>query len=253
MASEPRDRADESDLPDSLDEWLQGRAEATGASKRELLADLVSAYRVAVEGDEVAAEALADAMGMDERNDRLRRSLDERLDALEQRNEEALDDVRRRVVQLKEATKGKADADHTHPQLERLDELADTVESLQAAFDDLESTVEDHDDRLGTVVAELEDSREKLTQVASAVVKLRSAAPETDTGDGDPLLDIKREAARKDVERANCGACDEEVAVALLGEAACPHCGTEYAGIREASGFLKKPRLTGPGTDGEEP
>lgn len=255
MASEPEDRSAAPELPESLADWLGERAETVGVSEGELLTELVAAYRVAVEDDGVNADALADAIDInrrvDERQAALRSEMDDRLTALAERQQSALEDVRKRVVQLKQATKTKADADHGHEELDRVSEVTGAIEELESAIAELESAVAEHDDDLVTINEELGDLRDKLTQVARAVVDLRSR-DELGESTVDPLLNLKRHAARADIDHATCAACDMEVDLALLGEAACPHCGAPFESLHEASGLLEQPQLTGPEADLEE-
>lgn len=237
-----------SELPDALDEWLQQRADELGIPPSELLAELVGAYRVAIEDDDVDAAVLADAMGLDDRIDAqqksLRRDVERKLADLEKRNKEAIEDVRKRVLQLKRTTESKADVDHTH------EELDASIEELGEAVADLETTVEDHEDTIETLDADLDDVQGKLTQVARAVVKLRSEVADGAAADDD-LETIRNKAASLDASRATCEGCGEGVEISLLEKPACPHCGADLGDLREASGFFGTPRLTG-GTGSED-
>lgn len=244
MASEPTDGGTVSvGLPADLEAWLDERADELGLDRDDLLQRLLAAYRTAATADEEFEP----------------QGVDERLTRLERRHQEALEDVRKRVLQLKDRTEGKVDADHEA--LERVDEFDERVTALETRVEELTEHSVGRE--------ELTDVQEKLTRVASAVVALREdgarapavdeaddsaaepAAPGVDAEAADRLLDIKRTAAREGYERAACGACDESAHVHLLPEPACPACGTPFDALVETGGFRTRPTLVGAGGAGE--
>jgi DNA repair exonuclease SbcCD ATPase subunit len=254
------------ELPAALDEWLTERASELDVDRSELIRQLIGGYQVAVDTtDEESVEALEGAIetgtldieaavqdavddavssaAPDEAAiaDRVTDQVDDRIDALDAEMDEKLDDIRRRVVQVKQEADAKAPADHTHAELERLEQVSGEVERLSERLAELtEETGQDDD-----IAAELEDVQGKLTRLARAVVSMR----EDENGDRDEALaDIRRKAAREGYEQATCGACGESVRVGLLPEAACPHCDSPLGDIIDGSGglFGSSPRLVGP-------
>lgn len=274
------------EVPAALDEWLTERAAALGVDRSELVRQLIGGYQVAAETaddesvaalesaieehsvdiDRVVAEALEEAdtgEPVDEEAivGRVLDRLEDRLATLEAERDEQLDDIRRRVVQLKEATESKAGADHTHPELERLDGVVTEVGRLREQVAELNDAA----DREEELASELADVRGKLTQLARVVVDLRDADGGADD-ERERLADIRRTAAREGYEEATCGACGETLRIGLLPEPACPHCESPFGGIDDASDSLfgSTPRLVGvhdeptpsgegTRTDGEEP
>lgn len=247
------------ELPVALDEWLTEQSSELGIDRSELAARVLGGYRAAtVSADEESATTLEAALGeeidaiVQERveeavaaagadeaavAERVASRLDDRLDRLETETDEKLDDVRRRVVQLKEASEAKAAADHTHPELERVDRLADEVETLRERVAGLET------DGTGDPADDVAEIESKLTRVARAVARLHA-----DRTDESTLDDIRRTAAREGFERADCAACGETVSVGLLPEARCPHCEQAFDRLVEGSGGIFGPsaRLVGP-------
>lgn len=257
MASESTDGRSESlDLPPDVDEWLDERAADLDVDRDELVAQLLGAHHtVATEG--VPSAVLDEAVG---------NALDRQLGALRSEFGSELDDIRRRVVQLKEATDQRAPADHSHTEFEELDEFETRLDEIETRLDELADAVEklqvDRDEEAesepGVLPADavvddgrLDDLEGKLTRVASAVVALQrehaDAAAPADEREAERLADIQRHASREGIESANCVACGETVSIGLLPEGACPHCGAEFASLEPSEGFFAKPRLVDAG------
>lgn len=266
------------EVPAALDGWLTERAAALDVDRSELIVQLIGGYRTAVEAtdeeavaeletaieersggiDDLIEEAVEDAVEEavaatvpDEEAlaNRVLGRVDDRLETLEAEREEQLDDIRRRVVQLKQATESKASADHTHQELERLDDIVTEVRRLREQVSELEDAA----DRREELAATLEDVRGKLTQLARVVVRLREADGNTDD---ERLAAIRRTAAREGHETAVCGACGETLRIGLLPDPACPHCESPFGDLVADSGglFGSTPRLVGPHQgDAEEP
>lgn len=226
MASESGETVSVS-LPDDLGSWLDERAAEADVDRDELVRQLVAAYRVTAEEDASFEGAVAG--DLDAQVSRLQREFDEKID-----------DVRKRVLQLKRDVEGKAPADHDHDGLDRvdavdrrLDSVIDDLEALRDGLDALDGRTDEHDEAI-------EDVREKLGRVASAVVRM------TD-GETGQLSTLRRAAARAGVDEADCGACGGTVHVSLLSEAVCPHCGSGLADVEPGSGFFSGPTLVAGG------
>jgi hypothetical protein len=265
MASESTEgRTVSLDLPATLDEWLTERASELGVGREELVVQLLGSYQVTAEAsdgeaieafetildeetvdvesvvEETVAEAIEGA-GPDEEAiaQRVQERVEGRIDGLETEMEEKLDDVRRRVLQIKKEADAKAPADHDHKEFARVGDLKAQVDQLRDQVTTLAAEVDETDTASREQLAGVE---RKLTQLARVVVRMRDEADEKEVLDS-----IKRKAARNGFEQADCGACSETINVALLPEATCPHCGTEFGDIVGRSGglFGAGPRLTG--------
>lgn len=260
MASESRDQGSVTvSLPPELEQWLDRQAAELDADRETVLLDLLSSYRAATDADDrPAAELLSksdvEPLVRDVLNERLpdltdavaeqvaadvreeleperETDLEARIERLEADYQDKLDDVRQRVIQIKRDADGKADAEHSH------EELATATERLA----DLESTIEDHGERLSALDArdeeslddireDLDDAQEKLKTVAWVVRDLREAVQ----GGGaaaETLDHIKQRAAAEDVTRASCENCGSGVEIGLLTEPSCPHCDATLADV----------------------
>lgn len=252
MASEPTNGGTVSvGIPDDLEAWLDEQAEELGLEREELLQRLLAAYRAAVTAGE---SELGTHPGM--------AALDERIGRLERDHERALRDVRKRVLQLKNVTQGKADVDHEHEALDRVEELHEQFEPLANRVDELSATTEELAARDEVTREQFDDVEDKLSRVARAVVALRRSSSRTDGAEAtaetgpqpsapDRLLDLKRLAAREGYETARCAACGESSHVNLLPEPACPACGAAFSDIVEEGRFRTKPTLVGDEGGGE--
>lgn len=268
MATESADGPDLSEtLPASLEEWLDERAAEHGIDRSELLIQLVSAYRATSELDDDPLEGLfeewfedrladaPDGLGGEPLEDRDDGSdepdgLDavaERVEALEATHREDVEDVRKRVLQLRDAVRDRAPEDHEHDEVhelsERLDGLASDLEDVGSDVADLTDRVDRRDDRLA-------DVESKLDRLAGVVLALRDDAD--GVGGTDEVLEHIRVAAnRRGVRAAACVDCGRTVQIPLLTRPACPHCGTEFRDLEEPGSVLgrwldvRKPKLVG--------
>jgi rubrerythrin len=259
-------------LPADLSEWLDDRATRLGVDREAVLVQLLASYRAAAElGDSGGSLPVADAdvvsdaveAELDDRVDpavesaledhldgateAVRRDLDGRIEAAETEFAEKIDDVRDRVVQVKREADTKAPRDHSHPELDRLDDiasrlgaLADRLDTVEDHVEHTETTVADHGRAVERIDGTLEEVQDRLQTVAWAVTDLREAV---ESRDADAVEGIKRRAARADVSRAKCGNCGNAVEVALLTDPECPHCQATVSDVRPAAGFFSKPRL----------
>lgn len=183
-------------LPDELEQWLEKRAEATEQGREELLARAVATYRLLSEEEEaLSAEG---TKPLDERLAELQRRLDE----LESETDDRIEDVRERVVQVLKTAKDKADPDHDHPELETtVEEVDDELGTLSISVSELDTAVGDVEGELDalseqvdggfenyeTVLTSLTDRVDdldgKLDTLAGAVVDLRKRAVELESAE----------------------------------------------------------------------
>lgn len=221
MATEqPGDGPLSVDLPPDLDTWFTEQADASGLDRDQLLRRILESYRLVLAADEDVADV---------------RALEQELSAFEAEVDELIADVRERVIQVKKETDTKADADHTHPELERLGELDGRVASLHEDVDELEAALADAESAFETATT-------RLRKVAAAVVSIQQST--TSKGGADEQLDeLKRLAAKRGFRTANCGACGESVDIGLLPEPNCPHCGVSFRDITGRSGWFTTPTL----------
>lgn len=254
MATESADGTEVSvTLPSDLEEWLEERAATLEVDREELLVQLASAYRATADrdGDLLAGlEGGVDDEALEELESRLAAdeetlsALDDRVETVESDLEDNVDDLRSRVLQLRDALADTAPEDHSHHEFAS---LRSSLEDLSAELETLAADLEGTGDRVDGLASRLEDAEGKLTRLARVVVSLRRSV------EGEPgastLEDLRLAANRNGVGEAACGACEGVVDVRLLTEAACPHCGTEFAdlefpdpGLARALGF-RRPRL----------
>ena len=227
-----------------------------------------------------ALVALADAEGVDVPDAAEVAAIESRLDDLDAEIDEKVADLRERFVDLYRELESKAPADHAHEETEAgLDAVAADLDAVAARLDELEAeatgtatvdeAVEETNDALDELaarVADLEalDDRvddlgeveEKLSRVASAVVRVRRRleAAERDREDRERLDALTAAANREGVRKANCSNCGETVDIGLLTAPECPHCGRRFEEVEPNPGFLGTSRLIvgdRPALDGE--
>lgn len=254
MATESADGSEVSvTLPSDLEEWLEERAATLDVDRGELLVQLASAYRSTADRDGDLLEGLgdgADAEALEALESRLAddeetlSALGDRVETVESNLEDNVDDLRSRVLQLRDAVADTAAEDHSHREFASLDA---SLDDLSADLEALAADLEGQSDRVDGLASRLEDAEGKLTRLARVVVSLRRTV-EGEAG-ATTLEDLRLAANRNGVAEAACGACERGVDVGLLTEAACPHCGTEFAelefpepGLGRALGF-RRPRL----------
>ena len=222
-----------------------------------------------------AIVSLAEAEGVDAPDAEEVAALESRLDALEADLDEKVSDLRERFVELYRDLEATAPADHEHAETaERLDALATELDRTAERLDEVEADaaarstvdeavgerVDEIDDRLTDVEArvndladlearvdaiETDDLDDKLSRVASAVVRVRRRldAAERDRADRERLDAISATANRNGVRKAACTDCGSTVDVGLLTEPECPHCGRAFAELEPNPGFLGTSRL----------
>ncbi|WP_144797746.1 hypothetical protein [Halorubrum depositum] len=233
-----------------------------------------------------AIVALAEEEGIDVPDREEVAAIESRLDALDADVDEKVEDLRERFVELYRDLEAKAPADHAHAETaDRLDALAADLDRTAERLDELEadaaarSTVDeavegrvgDLDDRLAGVEERVDDLAEsaahadavdveelddKLSRVASAVVRVRRRleAAERDRADRERLDALTATANRDGVRKAACTDCGGTVDIGLLTTPECPHCGREFAELEPNPGFLGTSRLVAaeqPALDGD--
>lgn len=213
------------DLPPDLDAWLEERAAASDTDREALLVRLLESTRLVLDAD-------ADSDDLAARVADLEADLDEKIE-----------DVRARVIQVKRETDAKAPADHEA--FDRVDELDDRLAALEDDLSALESNVAALEETTATHDEQLETAADRLRRVAGAVVRLRESTGSDAPRRNGRLAELKRIAATRGFERADCGACGGSVHLGLLIEARCPHCDAVFADVTGRSGFLSTPTLVG--------
>jgi predicted nucleic acid-binding Zn-ribbon protein len=273
MASE--DVSEASGTPDdSLEGWLDAKAEELGLTRDELLARLRNG-----DGSRRAPEGSDSSRGADDEFGALRRQfadhlaetqaefeseladvegdLESELAEVEREFESMIEDVRDRVVQVKREADAKAPADHDHADLreqadgvaERADELAEELASLSETVAELDEQVEtgfkNYEDVLEYLTDATDDIETKLTTLGEVVVELRDqtktlGARHASQAAADELAHL---ANRRGIERAKCSHCDETVHIGLLAEPNCPHCASTFNDVEPKQGLFGSARL----------
>lgn len=208
---------------------------------------------------------------LDERADRLETAVESTtadLDALEADVDEDVEDLRERLVRMFRDLETAADEDHDHPGVDdRLDAVAaevdavgervreaaaaadaatETAESVEAAVKSADDRLADVESSVADLSAETDDISEKLSRVATAVVRAqrRLTAVESEQAARRRLDDILATANRSGVRKATCAACGESVRLSLLSRPECPSCESEFDGIDPGRRFIGTSRLT---------
>ncbi|WP_158055943.1 hypothetical protein [Halorussus halophilus] len=240
---------------DSLEGWLDAKAEELGVSRERLLTQLGAkngnGSRASAD-EELAALRKEFAERLSAAHDDLETEFESELDDARSDFDEKIDDVRDRVIQVKREADGKADADHDHPELHeeteqvaaRAEDLTDELESLSASVAELEEQVEtgfdNYEDVLEYLTDATDDLQTKLTTLAEATVGLRDqtktlAARHATRAAADELAHL---ANRRGVESAVCGHCDETVHIGLLAAPKCPHCASQFSDVERKQSFF---------------
>lgn len=222
--------------------WIQDQARALGLEPEEYLDRILISLRAIESGD-----PLDDLVTEEEYAD-----LRDRVDALDDDLDTKIQDVRDRVIQVKREADAKAPPDHGHESLEkslasgleRVEEVAQRIQSLETDFEDVEARLErgfeNYEeileylvDRSDDVTAELTTLREATTAIGRNLEVLRRREARRQRADA-----LKEEANRKGVTDARCESCGSDVNVAQLTEPACPVCSTDIAGVTPKQGFF---------------
>lgn len=259
MATEPAADSELSvTLPPSLAEWLEERASALGIEREALLVELLETHRSTAEiGDDGLVSLLESAdveaptlePALEDIDDRVG-TLEERLDGIDDRTENAdsrvddveaklannVEDIRKRVLQLRDALEERAPAEHSHGEFEAVSDRLDAVSAeLEAVDEEMGSTT----DRIETIEG-------KLDRLARAVVSGKRRSDHENDSKG-VLNEISRTANRNGAADADCAACGESVRIGLLSESACPYCERRFRALETPASlfrWFKRPVLT---------
>jgi predicted nucleic acid-binding Zn-ribbon protein len=259
MAGE--DVGEPSGADDSLEGWLDAKAEELGVNREELLARLRNGDAPeAVDGEAFAALQREFGERLSETREEFETQLAEveaDLADAEQEFDEKIQDVRERVVQVKRETDGKAPADHDHPDLrdqtesvaDRADRLADELDALSETVEELDEQVqtgfENYEDVLEYLTDATDDLEARLATLAEVTVELRDqtrtlTARHAARAAADELAHL---ANRRGVESAKCGHCGETVHIGLLAEPKCPHCASTFNDVEPKQGLFGSAKL----------
>lgn len=252
MASEStRERTVTITLPAELDDWLEEQVTARDTDRETLLGQLLAAYRTTANGElDGEVRALDDGALTDRIEDQINEQLSgeletvadlqQRVEAVDEEYDQKLSELHNRVVQLTQAVEETASADHTHAEFDQIQEVTARTEALGSEVEDLREVVDSREEQLSDIAERLNETEDRLQSVAWLVNDLR----DTVESDGLDATDrIKRTAAEKEIDRANCENCGETVTIALLTEPECPHCHTAVRDVEPSSGWFGKPEL----------
>jgi chromosome segregation ATPase len=262
-------------LPESLDTWVSERAAASDEEPADVVSRAVTLYRLveehaeatggempsADEFDELVASFDDHVAALDDRVSAIEETvddnagrvtaLDDRVATVEDDLDEKITDVRERVIQVKREADRKAPVDHDHPALdERIERAGTAAVEANTRVDNLEDHVdggfENFEEILEHVADDMDDRDERLTRLASIVVDLRRRLVEAEhaVATADATAGLKTAANRQGETVANCGQCDNRVAIGLLTEPNCPHCDAEFSGVESSSRFFGSATLT---------
>ncbi|ELZ32784.1 ribbon-helix-helix protein, copg family [Halogeometricum pallidum JCM 14848] len=235
------ERAETRPETEELERWVDRRAAELDVDRTEVVERALAAYRVLEAGGDALRSDAAGENAASELAD-----LGTRVSHLETELDEKVTDLRERVVQVKREADRRAAADDERPDSDdaaaarATDAVSDLGESLSTLESRVEAGFENYEEVLEYLVDAAEESEEKLDAVAAAVVDLRRRASESARADAErtAATELKREANREGVVRADCEACGESVALGLLEAPHCPHCDETFDGVRARSGLL---------------
>ena len=266
MASESTEEPTVSvSLPGELHEWLETQATSQDIDQETLVVQLLTAYRETAEfdGDLDGEVRVVDSdlegliedefeAELKEATTALQDKVERHVTKLEREYEQQFDNLEDIVDDLRETVEETAEVGHSHDEFETIESLTERVESLSEAVDSLreanEEVLENDLAELDQRIADLEDRNETLAWVVSDLREAQEGETELDVVDR-----IKRVAGAADIERANCQGCGEGVAIGLLVEPECPHCGTSVRDVEPADGWFGSPTLvTGTPTGAED-
>lgn len=222
--------------------WAIERASDLGVEPEEYLERVLVSVRAVEDGDPL--DDLADARQV--------QVLSQRLDELDDEVDEKIADVRDRVIQVKRETDQKAPAGHEHDDLaaavEEATERADTavtqveaiVETVNAIERRLDAGFDNYEEILSFLVDRTDDLADHTETVARALVDLRRRVQTigANVERRETTGRLKRQANEAGVTEASCGACGDDVRIALLTDPECPFCGASFTELEPKSGFF---------------
>lgn len=238
-------------LPSELQEWLDQAASRRDVDRDTLVQELIGAHK-ALEGTN--GESPSSITGVDTGVSEQR--LEQEADDVRAEFMELLEDVRKRVIQVKREADAKAPADHHHEDLDRIEELADSLQQIDDTVDGLEATLsevetdletgfDNYEEILEHLLDTVDDLDAKTTTLAKATIQSRQRVHEVVAAHRKRAAvdEIKLAASQYGIETAVCGDCGTSVRVALLTAPECPHCVETFAQLRPKSGLFGKPTL----------
>ncbi|MDS0294439.1 CopG family transcriptional regulator [Halogeometricum luteum] len=239
------ERAETKPAGEELERWVDRKAAELDVDRAEVVERALAAYRVLDAGGDALRRDAADGAASDGLETELA-DLGARVSDLEAELDEKVTDLRERVIQVKREADRRASAGDDRPDAEAAaspgahEAVSDLGESLSTLESRVEAGFENYEEVLEYLVGAAEESDEKLDAVATAVVDLRRRVAERERADAErsAAAELKRAANREGVVRADCEACGESVALALLEAPYCPHCGETFDGVRARSGLL---------------
>lgn len=253
-------------LSPPLREWIAERSSALGIPQAELLEELLAAHRDVAERDGDVSAALSELADIETAVDT---ALDDRIDpdstdGLETELEDVrgqvddidakltnhVEDLRSRILQLRDAVSERATADHSHEELQALE---DRLETISTEIDEIDERTDSIDETLWWLSTEIGSSNDRLetiegrlNRVARAVVAIKRHREARDA-DAQAVTEIKKAANLLGASSAECAGCSDVVQIDLLTEPFCPHCDRRLYGIEESEswrGWFTKPTLT---------
>lgn len=229
MSSEEAGRALSLDLPDSVEEWLDRRANDRDATREQVLRELLEAHREIDDGASLPPSASD-------------------VDHLREEFVAKIEDVRERVIQVKREADEKAPADHDHADLrEDVDELEAAVDEIERLRERVESNrehvdagFENYEEVLTYLTETTDELEERLDVLASALVGVRDRTQRlaVDAEERAAVAELARTANRNGVKSALCESCDLSVTISLLREPECPHCRAAFRDVEPKQGFF---------------
>lgn len=245
----------ESELPERLDDEIEERVTRAVEQQVETAVEervddrLTDAVETAI-ADKLPSIADAVESRLDDRLTDATDEVEGEIDRVESEFQSKLEDVRERVIQVKQEADAKAPRNHSHAELDRVDELENELEEIgtdlltvRDELDDLDERVDETDETVADVLDRLDDTEDKLKRVAWVVSDLREGTRGKDSHER-AVARIKRAAAQEGITSANCENCSESVQIALLTDPECPHCNAAVTDVRPEGGlFRSKARL----------
>lgn len=227
----PDDRPDQQSALDArtFQSWVESLSESRGASREEVLEQLISSYWTLHELLQVIEESGDDAVLHPD--------------------DEGRSDAPGAARSAAAAGLTEADADGDSDAADRVDRLDERVESLAERseerwttladrHDDLESRVDGEFENLRGVLEYLIDTTDDLAERTDALVSDHVEARRRRRTERAALLDLKREAGRLGVSTAACDHCGESVALGTLATPRCPQCAATFDGVVPRTGWL---------------
>lgn len=260
--SDPNETA--ADAP-SPEEWIDRLAESKGRSRSEILEELISSHwtlqemlRLVEQSEEGLEEGTAETDGPRKELDilGLQGELEEDITRLEDQVE-ALDDavaddasaadtadLREDIEELTNRVQAlersiQADQGPTEEDLQSLDDrFSKVAQSLAGRHRKLRSRVDDEFGNLEAILEYLIEITDVLDNRTSSLSSEYHDEVDELIEERRALVDLKRDAARLDINTAQCEYCSTAVDIAMLPTPFCPQCDRRFEDIVPKSGWL---------------